>query len=74
MHLAFISEVEDNYGPSFDQEFRPSMSMSDSFSANEIFGSDEQADLTPLDLEDLQALDDSSNVLTDPDTEDRLRL
>lgn len=53
------------------------MHMSDSFpDTSEMFGSDEQfkPELTPLDLEGLQMLDDPSNVLTDPSTEDQLRL
>jgi len=49
--------------------------MSDSFD-NDMFGSDEhfKTDLTPLDLEGLQMLEDPNNVLTDPGTEDQLRL
>lgn len=52
------------------------MTMSDSFDANEMFCNDEQfkTDLTPLDLEGLQMLEDPSNVLTDPGTEEQLRL
>lgn len=52
------------------------MHMSESFDTNEMFASDEQfkSDLTPLDLEGLQMLEDPTNVLTDPNTEDQLRL
>ena len=52
------------------------MSMGDSFDGTEMFSSDEQfkTDLEPLDLEGLQMIEDPSNVLTDPATEDQLRL
>lgn len=60
----------------FDRELRSAMSMGDSFDGNEMFASDEhyKSDLEPLDLEGLQMIEDPSNVLTDPATEDQLRL
>ncbi|XP_067934296.1 CREB-regulated transcription coactivator 1-like isoform X2 [Watersipora subatra] len=70
-----LTGVDDNYGQFFDKEFKPTMSMSDSFDANEMFVADEQfrSDLAPICLEDLRMLDDPSNVLTDPNTEEQLR-
>ena len=69
--------VDDNMGSyHFDRELRQAMSMGDSFDGTEMFSSDEQfkTDLEPLDLEGLQMIEDPSNVLTDPATEDQLRL
>ena len=69
--------VDDNMGSChFDRELRQAMSMGDSFDGTEMFSSDEQfkTDLEPLDLEGLQMIEDPSNVLTDPATEDQLRL
>lgn len=77
--LLFFLGADDNLGPyNFERELRQAMNvpMSESFDGNEMFSQDEQfkTDLTPLDLEGLQMLEDPSNVLTDPATEDQLRL
>jgi len=67
--------VDDNcYGQYFDKDFRPLMSTSLSF--DDVFNSDEQFknELTPLDFEGLQMLEDPTNVLADPSTEEQLRL
>lgn len=48
----------------------------DFFDGNDMFSNDDQfkSDLTPLDLEGLQMIEDPSHVLTDSSTEDQLRL
>lgn len=68
--------ADDSHRQYFPKDISHVMHQTESFDSNDMFSNDDQfkTDLTPLDLEGLQMLEDPSSALTDPGTEDQLRL